>query len=69
MILELRNGQNFWFFKDEIHSISSGEEIDTAYLAINKFNSGGLDISNTLKDVLNPNNFLKWLKSSLNNVI
>jgi len=68
VILKLNNGDNFWFFEREISS--SNVDLNSNKYIINKRISArsNFNYSSNINEVLNPLNFIKWLRLSLDNI-
>ena len=68
LILKLSNGENFWFFEREISS-SNIDFNSNKYITNKRISAGtNFNFSSNINEVLNPLNFIKWLKLSLNNI-
>ncbi len=69
LIVKLNNGRTAWFFNDELNPIESSLISNTfSNKSITKTNKA-IIIKKGIKYVLNPTNFIKWLISSLQDVI
>ena len=60
-LLELNDGSNYWFFKDELSTIN--KEFTSVKPVSNRIKAGNQKIytGNNFSYVLNPINFSKWL--------
>ena len=69
LIIKLNNGSSAWFFNNELNQIDSSL-ISSSFsnISIAKKNKA-IIFKKGIKYVLNPNNFIKWLISSLQDVI
>ena len=69
LIIKLNNGSSAWFFNNELNQIDSSLISNTfSNKSIAKKNKA-IIFKKGIKYVLNPNNFIKWLISSLRDVI
>ena len=68
VIVKLSNGENFWFFEREI-SYSNQDPNSNKYISKKRVTASySFNYSRSISEVLNPINFIKWLKLSLNNI-
>ncbi len=69
LILELKNGENFWFFEEEVNTNTKNYKA-SKYISNKAItNYKRFNYSREFKEVLNPLNFIKWVRISLNDVI
>ena len=69
LILKLNNGSSAWFFNDELNQIDSSLISNTFSNESTTKKNKVIIIKKSIKYVLNPNNFIKWLIRSLQDVI
>ncbi len=69
LIIELSNGEKFWFFEKEININTSEASFNKYPLSTANIKSHSFNYSKNIKEVINPIMFIKWLKISLNDVI
>ena len=69
LIIRLNNGSSAWFFNDELNPIDSNSISNTfSSKSITKKNNA-IILKKGMNYVLNPVKFIKWLISSLQDVI
>ncbi len=70
LILELEDGAKYWFFEEEIYSKSNGKELNKYNISSKRYiQKQSFNYSRDINAVLNPLNFIKWLRISFDNVI
>ena len=69
LIIELSNGEKFWFFEKEININSSEANANNFPLSTANIKSHRFNYSKNINEVINPIKFIKWLKISLNDVV
>ena len=69
IVLQLKNGRNFWFFTHEILEALSEENQQDLQISRTNDTYEILQSSNKLSFVLNPLNFFKWLSISFKDVL
>ena len=69
LIIKLNNGESFWFFSSGIKSGDFDLVAKDSFSITDNNNKLNINYSNKLEDVLNPINFINWLRLSLNDVL